>query len=168
MRVVSLRSSLLEYYGTGLILVNKKLIFPKFSDGYVFFAARLFFLSDTLMEQKKITLEKLAKMVDGEVCGDPETVVENLADFDNAGPSEITFISKKQQVDKIISSKAAACITPQDVQELDIPSIRVKNPILSATIIHNFFVICLRIYFSQIEDCVSSITILVNCTLRCC
>lgn len=92
------------------------------------------------MGKKKITLAELAELVGGEVLGNPETVLANLADFDNAGPGEITFISKKQQVDKLISSRAAACIIPQDVTGVNIPSIRVNNPILSATIIHNFFV----------------------------
>jgi UDP-3-O-[3-hydroxymyristoyl] glucosamine N-acyltransferase len=91
------------------------------------------------MDQKKTTLATLANMVEGIVVGDPETPITNLADLESAGPGDITFLVKKQHIGKLSSEKASACIIPFDIEGVDIPAIKVKNPILAATIIHNFF-----------------------------
>jgi UDP-3-O-[3-hydroxymyristoyl] glucosamine N-acyltransferase len=91
------------------------------------------------MDQKEITLATLANMVEGVVVGDLETPVTNLADLESAGPGDITFLAQKQHIGKLSSGKASACIVPHDLEGFDIPAIKVENPILAATIIHNFF-----------------------------
>ena len=91
------------------------------------------------MDQKDITLATLANMVEGVVVGDIDTPIKNLADLDSAGSGDITFLAKKQHIGKLSSGKASACIIPHDLEGFDIPAIKVKNPILAATIIHNFF-----------------------------
>ena len=91
------------------------------------------------MEQKETTLATLANMVEGVVVGELETPITNLADLKSAGPGDITFLAKKKHIEKLSSGKASACIIPSDIEGIDIPAIKVKNPILAATIIHNFF-----------------------------
>lgn len=91
------------------------------------------------MDQKETTLATLATMVEGVVVGDLDTPITNLTDLESAGPGDITFLAKKQHIEKLSSGKASACIIPHDIEGLDIPAIKVKNPILAATIIHNFF-----------------------------
>ena len=91
------------------------------------------------MDQKETTLATLANMVEGVVVGDLETLITNLADLESAGPGDITFLAKKQHIEKLSSGKASACIVPCDIEGIDIPAIKVKNSILAATIIHNFF-----------------------------
>lgn len=50
------------------------------------------------MDQKEITLAELAVMVNGDVIGDPQVSITNLADIDSARSGEITFLTKKEYV----------------------------------------------------------------------
>lgn len=78
-------------------------------------------------------------MVNGNVIGDPETPISNLADIDNAGFGDITFLTKKEHAAKLAEVGASACILPMNIKTVDIPAIQVKSPVLAATIIHTFF-----------------------------
>jgi len=91
------------------------------------------------MEMHTYKLAELAELVDGEVQGDPETVIHGLRDIESAGQGEITFIIKATQADQIASSLASAVIVPQKIPEVDRAVIRVRDPNLAAAVIHNLF-----------------------------
>ena len=88
------------------------------------------------MGQNTKTLGELAALVDGELLGDAETIIGNLNDLDQAVPGEISFLSKAKFADKISETKASAIIIPQDVTDVSLPAIRVKNPYLAAAVVN--------------------------------
>jgi UDP-3-O-[3-hydroxymyristoyl] glucosamine N-acyltransferase len=85
-------------------------------------------------------LFELAELVGGEVVGNPDTVIYGLGDISTAQWNEIAFITKTGRNDAIAASKAAAVIVPLEITESDKPLIRVKDPNLAATILHQQFV----------------------------
>ena len=58
--------------------------------------------------EKKLTLEALAKMVDGEPSGDPALVISGFAPLDSAGPGDISFLVDAKYHDHALASGAAA------------------------------------------------------------
>lgn len=88
---------------------------------------------------KKCTLNELAELVQGEVVGDGALQVTGLNGVDMAGQDEITFITSSKMAGSLTSTKAAACVVPNDLEEQDLPCIRVQHPEYAAAIIHNHF-----------------------------
>ncbi|NOX80120.1 MAG: UDP-3-O-(3-hydroxymyristoyl)glucosamine N-acyltransferase [Deltaproteobacteria bacterium] len=88
---------------------------------------------------KTYTLQELAELVQGEVVGDPSLVVSGLNAIELAGAGEITFVLGPKQTRLLAGSRAAACIVPPGVGELDLPLIRVPDPDFAAAVIHNYF-----------------------------
>ncbi|MDH3392745.1 MAG: UDP-3-O-(3-hydroxymyristoyl)glucosamine N-acyltransferase, partial [Desulfobulbaceae bacterium] len=91
------------------------------------------------MVQKNETLAELARMVDGEVAGDPKTVIHGLGDIDGAEAGEITFVTKAARMDLLADCLASAVIVPQDAEHIDRPAIKVRDPYLAAAVIQQFF-----------------------------
>ncbi|MBU0908426.1 MAG: UDP-3-O-(3-hydroxymyristoyl)glucosamine N-acyltransferase [Proteobacteria bacterium] len=91
------------------------------------------------MTQETRTLAELAALVEGELLGDPGVRIAAFNDVANASAGEITFIAQGKYVDQLERSKASAVIVPQNIQEVALPAIRVKNPYLAAAMIHNLF-----------------------------
>ncbi|MDH3359651.1 MAG: UDP-3-O-(3-hydroxymyristoyl)glucosamine N-acyltransferase, partial [Desulfobulbaceae bacterium] len=81
----------------------------------------------------------LAVMVDGEVVGDPETLVHAFADIDGAEAGDITFIVKSAKMGLLADCRASAVIVPLDAEEIDRPAIMVRDPYLAGAIIQQFF-----------------------------
>lgn len=88
---------------------------------------------------KICTLKELAELVQGEVLGDGSLKVCGLNGIDLAGPDEITFITGSKMAGSLVSTNAAACIVPVDLEEQKLPCIRVQHPEYAAAIIHNHF-----------------------------
>ena len=78
-------------------------------------------------------------MVDGEVAGDPETLIGALADIDGAEAGEITFVTKAAKLDLLAGCRASAVIVPEDAEEIGRPAIKVRDPYLAAAVIQQFF-----------------------------
>jgi len=91
------------------------------------------------MVKKSVTLAVLAEMVDGEVCGDPNTVVSGLADLDGAESGEITFVAKMAKLSLLAGCRASAVLVPRDAGALDRPAIKVRDPYLAGALIQQFF-----------------------------
>lgn len=89
---------------------------------------------------KKLTLEELAKMVDGEVIGDGSVVISGLNAIDQAQEGEISFVAKvKDDSGLRHTTKASALLVPLSVESPDMDVIKVKDPYLGSAIIHGFF-----------------------------
>jgi len=90
------------------------------------------------MTLKTLDLEAAAKMVDGELCGDPDRKISNLNSLEDAGPDDLTFLVKIKEVDRLEKSGAGAALVPLNLdKELLMPVIKVRDPYLASAIIHN-------------------------------
>lgn len=87
--------------------------------------------------KKTVTLYELANLVQGEVSGNGEVVIEGVADPATATPFDITFIAKRKMLEQLATTKAGAAILPKDAPEVFIPAIRVSDPVLAVAVIHN-------------------------------
>lgn len=92
------------------------------------------------MAREKKRLAELAALVQGELVGDPEVLIGGVADFDNAGSGDITFVADLKRGARLGECKASAIIVPASVAEISSPAIRVKNPYLAVALIHSLFV----------------------------
>lgn len=92
------------------------------------------------MEGKSRILSQLAEMVHGEILGDPDMVISGVADLESAGPEDISFISDAKSVQQIATTKAAAVVVPNTIDAVDKTIIKVRDPYLAITLIHNYFI----------------------------
>ncbi len=92
------------------------------------------------MACEKKRLAELAVLVQGELVGDPEVLINGVADFDSAVAGEITFVADLKRGARLNECKASAIIVPASVTEISGPAIRVRNPYLAVARIHALFV----------------------------
>ena len=90
------------------------------------------------MTQKKLRLDEIAELVDGEIRGDGSLEIHRLESIETAEMGDITFLVKPKAAEKLEKTKATAVIVPLAIQESSKPIIRVKNPYLASAIIHNY------------------------------
>ncbi len=74
-----------------------------------------------------ITLEALAKQVDGAPVGDTTIRLDGAATLELAGPHEITLVDAKEKLHLLQKSEAAAAIVPAGSGPLDRPTIEVAD-----------------------------------------
>jgi len=89
------------------------------------------------MTKKKMTLKELADLVGGDLIGDPNIIINNLAPVETATDGEITFFVKASKPEDLRGVKASAVIVPILLEEADVAIIRVNDPYLGAAIIQN-------------------------------
>ena len=89
------------------------------------------------MDQKEYMLEELAALVEGELFGNPKTVIIGFGPLETAGPRDLSFVSKKANQALIADSSAGALIVPHEITEAEKPLIKVKDPYLAAALIQN-------------------------------
>lgn len=78
----------------------------------------------------KLTLTELCKIVDGELVGSGEAVVERVSGLDEAGPGDLTF-ARRENLKKAAKSRATAVMVPERVEEMEAAQIIVANPYLA-------------------------------------
>jgi UDP-3-O-[3-hydroxymyristoyl] glucosamine N-acyltransferase len=82
--------------------------------------------------QKTISLGQLAQLMQGQVDRRPELMISGIAPINEAGSGQITFLSGaknyQQHLENLKSCLASAVIAAVEAPELDLPTIRVKNP----------------------------------------
>ena len=92
---------------------------------------------------KSISLKELAALCGGKVVGDENVVVSSIASIEVAGEGELTFLTGSkgftEHVEMLQKAKVAAVITAENLPELPIPSIRLKNPHMGLIAALNFF-----------------------------
>jgi UDP-3-O-[3-hydroxymyristoyl] glucosamine N-acyltransferase len=74
------------------------------------------------------TLEQLARMVGGQLHGDPGTPIRGARPLDLAGPDHITFVRKAAMLKEGADCRAGAVIVPPDCTRRDLALIAVDNP----------------------------------------
>jgi UDP-3-O-[3-hydroxymyristoyl] glucosamine N-acyltransferase len=101
----------------------------------------LFFISATLQQEESMrsaTLEQLAGLVHGTVSGDGQLSVSALNSLELAREGEITFVNSVKLRDRLENTAASACIVPENLEDVEMPVIRVADPDLAAAVIHNY------------------------------
>jgi len=85
------------------------------------------------------TLKEIAKLVDGVVVGEENTVITGVAGIKEAREGDITFLANPKYFSLIDNTHASAIITSKDVEAVSKPIIRTENPSLAfAKIVAHF------------------------------
>ena len=80
----------------------------------------------------KRSLESLAREVGGKVIGDGSVVISGLAGIEGAQEGDITFANNERFFPLLKETTASAAIVPQEIADLSLPLLIVKNPLLAA------------------------------------
>ena len=88
----------------------------------------------------KATLSEIAKLVNGEVVGNPGVVVTGLAGLRDATPHSLTFVSQRSYLPLLAETRAAAAVVGLDVVSDKLPLVRVKDPDLAFALIAREYV----------------------------
>jgi len=80
----------------------------------------------------KRSLESLAREVGGTVKGDGSIAISGLAGIEGAQEGDITFVSTERFIPLLKGTKAAAAIVAQEIADIPLPLLIVKNPLLAA------------------------------------
>ena len=88
---------------------------------------------------KSVHLKEIAKLVDGEILGDPETAITGVAGIKEAKKGDITFLSNVKYLPFLSQTEASAVITSKDVSSADKPLVRTANPSLAFTKVISVF-----------------------------
>ncbi len=81
----------------------------------------------------KFTLKEIAEIVEGHLCGNPDTVITGISGIKEARQGDITFLANSKYSYLMKTTKASAVITAQDVEVGDKDIIRTDNPSLAFT-----------------------------------
>lgn len=79
------------------------------------------------------TLGELAKLVGGEVVGDPNIPITGIAGIREAKPGDITFVANSRYASLIHSTRASAVIVGRSMQECRLPAIVTDDPYVAFT-----------------------------------
>jgi len=75
-----------------------------------------------------MNIEEFAKIINGEVIGDPEKVITGVSGVREANEGDITFIASSKYLKYLGDTKASCIIVKDVIPELSIPQIKVTNP----------------------------------------
>jgi len=81
----------------------------------------------------RITVKEIAKLVDGEIVGDADTIITGICGIKEAEEGDLTFVANPQYFSLIEKTKASAIITSKEIKLSPKPIIRTDNPSLAFT-----------------------------------
>ncbi len=64
-----------------------------------------------------LTAREIAQLVNGELCGDPESVVDGVAALDKAGPRHATFLASARYSEQLASCRAGVVLVARDLAD---------------------------------------------------
>jgi UDP-3-O-[3-hydroxymyristoyl] glucosamine N-acyltransferase len=76
-----------------------------------------------------ITLQELAALVQGKVCGDGQLIIRAARTLQEAGPGEITFVESVKHAAELENSGASAAVVPAGLVSCRLPVIQVADPL---------------------------------------
>jgi UDP-3-O-[3-hydroxymyristoyl] glucosamine N-acyltransferase len=79
----------------------------------------------------KFTLGEIAKLVDGELIGEPNVVITGISGIKESKEGDITFLANSKYISLMKETRASAVITSKEVTDSSKPIIRTDNPSLS-------------------------------------
>lgn len=77
------------------------------------------------------TLREIAKLVDGEVVGDPAAVITGVSGIKEAREGDLTFLANSRYAHLLSQTRASAIITAKEFSFPQKPIIRTENPSLA-------------------------------------
>ncbi len=88
------------------------------------------------------TLNEIAKLIDGKVIGDGDTLITGVSGIKEAADGDITFLANPKYSSLMDKTAAAAIITSAEAQKTTKPIILTENPSLAFAkiIFYNFFI----------------------------
>ncbi len=87
----------------------------------------------------QVTLAELARLLDGEVVGEAQTVIHGIAPLEQAQPGDLTFITQRRYAARLAASRASAVLVDRHLQ-VDRPAVRVADPVSGLiTLLEYFF-----------------------------
>ena len=87
----------------------------------------------------KLTLSEIAKLVGGQLCGDPEIVITGISGIKEAKEGEITFLANPKYDSLLQATHASAVITSKETESSFKPLIKTDNPSVAFAKIVNVF-----------------------------
>jgi|Deesub1362A_J573_1020465.scaffolds.fasta_scaffold11802_3 UDP-3-O-[3-hydroxymyristoyl] glucosamine N-acyltransferase len=75
-------------------------------------------------------LKDIAQYINAELFGDGEIEIKGVSGLDSVREGEITFIKSKKYLKKLTQSAASAVITNEAFDDLNIPQLILKNPLI--------------------------------------
>jgi len=87
----------------------------------------------------ELPVRKIAEIVNGEVIGDGDFIIRDVAPFDDAGPYDITFAVSPGYKKRLEETAAAAVIVTPDVSKSEKILVRVENPYLALARVSELF-----------------------------
>lgn len=75
-----------------------------------------------------MNIYEFAKIVNGEVFGDPEKVITGVSGVREAKEGDITFIASSRYLKFLVDTKASCIIVKDVIPNLSIPQVKVMNP----------------------------------------
>lgn len=79
----------------------------------------------------RMTLEEVARAVNGEIVGDKNVVVTGVCGIKEAKEGDLTFLANNKYAPLIKNTRASAIITSKDIKKSSKPIIRTDNPSLA-------------------------------------
>lgn len=83
------------------------------------------------MSQFRKTLVEIAKIIEGEVVGDGDTVITGVCGIKEAKLGDLTFVANPKYLPLIEHTRASAIITSRDIDSSSKPIIKTENPSLA-------------------------------------
>ena len=76
-------------------------------------------------------LEIIAEKLGCALKGDPNTEITGVSGIEEAGPSQLTFVSNRKYAASARTARAGAILVTEDFPELSTPTLRTSNPYLA-------------------------------------
>jgi UDP-3-O-[3-hydroxymyristoyl] glucosamine N-acyltransferase len=87
----------------------------------------------------RVTLAELARLLEGEVVGEGQTLICGVASLEQAQPGDLTFVAEAKSARRLADSRASAVLVDPHLA-VDRPAIRVANPSLGfIRLLEHFF-----------------------------
>ncbi len=74
------------------------------------------------------SLKEIAKIIDGEIVGDPRVKICGVSGIKEAKEGDITFIANSRYLPLVDKTQASAIISPFDIQSASKPLVKTKDP----------------------------------------
>lgn len=87
----------------------------------------------------ELSIRRIAELIGGDVVGDGDFIIRGVADFDEAGPDEITFAAAASYRKRIDETGAGAVIVPLEVRQSKRILVRVENAYLALAKVSTLF-----------------------------
>src|SRR5438093_12598150 len=76
-------------------------------------------------------LSQIARALGGELRGDGDVEIVDVAPIEDAPPGTLTFLADRRLAAKLPGTRAAAVLLPPDAPEVPLPSLRTPHPYLA-------------------------------------